>query len=89
MLVEKAGAALDETGKDYANRINNSAQFMDGGVKSLGPVQSADHHLAHNSSGDSGRSSATPMLRGFRGVDRLCVILAASVTSRLTMTANK
>jgi signal transduction histidine kinase len=29
MLVKKAGAALDETGKDYANRINNSAQFMD------------------------------------------------------------
>jgi signal transduction histidine kinase len=29
MLVEKAGAVLDETGKDYANRINHSAQFMD------------------------------------------------------------
>jgi signal transduction histidine kinase len=29
MLVEKAGAALSETGKDYADRISKSAQFMD------------------------------------------------------------
>jgi len=29
LLVERAGASLDETGRDYANRINNSAQFMD------------------------------------------------------------
>ena len=29
MLVEEAGAALNETGKDYADRINKSAQFMD------------------------------------------------------------
>ena len=29
MLVEEAGAALNETGKDYAHRINKSAQFMD------------------------------------------------------------
>ena len=29
MLVEEAGAALSETGKDYADRINKSAQFMD------------------------------------------------------------
>lgn len=29
MLIEEAGAALNETGKDYAGRINKSAQFMD------------------------------------------------------------
>jgi signal transduction histidine kinase len=29
MLVEEADSALNETGKDYANRINKSAQFMD------------------------------------------------------------
>jgi signal transduction histidine kinase len=29
MLVKKAGASLDETGKDYADRINKSAQYMD------------------------------------------------------------
>ncbi len=29
MLVEEAGAALNATGKDYADRINKSAQFMD------------------------------------------------------------
>ena len=29
MLVRKAGATLDETGKGYADRINKSAQFMD------------------------------------------------------------
>jgi signal transduction histidine kinase len=29
MLVEEAGASLSETGKDYAARINKSAQFMD------------------------------------------------------------
>ena len=29
MLVEEAGAGLDETGKDYADRINKAAQFMD------------------------------------------------------------
>jgi signal transduction histidine kinase len=29
MLVAKAGADLDETGRDYANRIKKSAQFMD------------------------------------------------------------
>ena len=29
MLVEEAGAALSETGRDFANRINKSAQFMD------------------------------------------------------------
>jgi signal transduction histidine kinase len=29
MLVEKAGAVLDKTGKDYADRINKSAQYMD------------------------------------------------------------
>jgi len=29
MLVEEAGAALNETGRDYANRISKSAQFMD------------------------------------------------------------
>jgi len=29
MLVEEAGAALSEDGRDFANRINRSAQFMD------------------------------------------------------------
>jgi len=29
MLVEEAGAALNETGKSYADRINKAAQFMD------------------------------------------------------------
>lgn len=29
MLVEEAGAALNATGKDYADRINKSARFMD------------------------------------------------------------
>jgi signal transduction histidine kinase len=29
MLVKEAGAALNETGQGYANRINKSAQFMD------------------------------------------------------------
>jgi len=29
MLVDETGTALSETGKDYANRINKSAKFMD------------------------------------------------------------
>src|SRR5207247_4229435 len=29
LLVEEAGAALSETGRRYADRINKSAQFMD------------------------------------------------------------
>src|ERR1035441_8648297 len=29
LLVEEAGTALSKTGKDYAERINKSAQFMD------------------------------------------------------------
>jgi PAS domain S-box-containing protein len=35
MLVAEAGAALNETGKDYANRINKAAQFMDAMLSDL------------------------------------------------------
>jgi signal transduction histidine kinase len=35
MLVEEAGAALSDAGKDYADRINKSAQFMDAMLKDL------------------------------------------------------
>jgi signal transduction histidine kinase len=35
MLVEEAGPALNETGKNYAERIEKSAQFMDAMLKDL------------------------------------------------------
>ena len=35
LLMEEAGPALNETAKDYANRINKSAQFMDAMLKDL------------------------------------------------------
>jgi signal transduction histidine kinase len=35
LLVEEAGAALNERGKDYADRINKSAQFMDAMLSDL------------------------------------------------------
>lgn len=35
MLVEEAGAALSETGRDFAGRINKSAQFMDALLQDL------------------------------------------------------
>lgn len=35
MLIEEAGAALNQTAKDYADRINKSAQFMDALLRDL------------------------------------------------------
>jgi signal transduction histidine kinase len=35
MLIEEAGAALNQTARDYADRINKSAQFMDALLRDL------------------------------------------------------